>query len=682
MQVKAVQGLVKKLRRGFRHMSHFGHHSKSAAPVVPILDRDAQPDASPVEPLLIDVVRDFPATPITLPPASPRNKASSESMAMTATSGHSESADQSSTTTGVSESQSSAYTSAKQEVIEEEASQNPASTTPSTHGEVASSMYVFAQDEGEHTPSAKSVTDLPSTIPEQPSSDDLSAEPEANPVVAEHPSPRVGALDSASDTQSAVSQEQDQDANVPPVIVEPEVPDPFLVDDEPRSEPEAESEEGSVPEDAPSGLSADNAEPPLTAADEIALAQSSASLPLTDPLAAAADVHKATPPPPRLESEDEDEDEAPQLYLPGLTLPTMFLPIPNTDPITVLLTKYISPDRRPARDLTGNWQGADFHTLVMTNSWRALARMARDRIVEADPEDLALVLSLWYLRLSCLARLRLFNQTSAECTNLFAVLNAVEPAASRQWLFDKILPFELEVLYAKLKYWAGDHMGYLDALSALLKRCKAKARQAKADAAGAGMWQERGARVCLIIASQLIEMNDLAAAAKLLEPLCKQGDGPTSPYVQSAVGRVYIQGGCIGMAAKHFTAVAEDPTADSSLKAMNKALLASADGDWPRATEVLQEILAADPENYIAINNLSVALLSQGKLQESIQLLEDAIKASPSTTLMAEPLLFNISTMYELHSTAGIDQKRELLIEVAKWAGDGLRTTCLKMPTN
>lgn len=167
-------------------------------------------------------------------------------------------------------------------------------------------------------------------------------------------------------------------------------------------------------------------------------------------------------------------------------------------------------------------------------------------------------------------------------------------------------------------------MGYLDALSALLKRCKAKARQAKADAAGAGMWQERGARVCLIIASQLIEMKvndthlldglplivpfylqDLAAAAKLLEPLCKQGDGPTSPYVQSAVGRVYIQGGCIGMAAKHFTAVAEDPTADSSLKAMNKALLASADGDWPRATEVLQEILAADPENYIVSSAIS-----------------------------------------------------------------------------
>lgn len=40
------------------------------------------------------------------------------------------------------------------------------------------------------------------------------------------------------------------------------------------------------------------------------------------------------------------------------------------------------------------------------------------------------------------------------------------------------------------------------------------------------------------------------------------------------------------------------------------------------------------------------------------------------------------ATLYELRSASGADKKRELLVEVAKWAGDGLRTTCLKMPTN
>ncbi len=70
------------------------------------------------------------------------------------------------------------------------------------------------------------------------------------------------------------------------------------------------------------------------------------------------------------------------------------------------------------------------------------------------------------------------------------------------------------------------------------------------------------------------------------------------------------------MAAKHFAVVAEDPTADPVQKIMNAALFASAEGDWQRATTELQKILAADPENFVAVNNLAVALLNQGRLQE------------------------------------------------------------------
>jgi hypothetical protein len=50
-------------------------------------------------------------------------------------------------------------------------------------------------------------------------------------------------------------------------------------------------------------------------------------------------------------------------------------------------------------------------------------------------------------------------------------------------------------------------MGYLDALTALLKKCRGKARAARGDETIRAMWQERGARVCLIMASQLIEMK-------------------------------------------------------------------------------------------------------------------------------------------------------------------------------
>ncbi|KAI0289448.1 hypothetical protein BC826DRAFT_1031882, partial [Russula brevipes] len=396
-------------------------------------------------------------------------------------------------------------------------------------------------------------------------------------------------------------------------------------------------------------------------------------------------------------SDTESEPEVPAVHLPQLVLPTMFLPIPNTDPLTTLLTKYISnPERRPQRDLTGEWNRTDFHTLVMTNSWRALARMARDRIVQADPEDLSLVLNLWSLRLSSLARLRLFNQASAEATNLFGALAGIAPPSAHAHVLEHLLPFELDVIHARVRYWAGDAHGYADALGALLRRCRRRARGARVDA-DRHMWSERGARVGLIAASHFIEIKDFAAAAALLEPLATQQheQSPTTPTptptptsnsnsgdLRSALGRVYLQAGQLDKAEAHFAAVAADRGVPEPTKALNAAFVASARGDWDGAGELLRALVAQDDVNYAAINNLAVALLGQGKLKEGIQVLEAAMEASPSTLAMAEPFLFNLSTLYELRSSIAADKKRELLVEVAKWSGDGLRTTCLKMPTN
>lgn len=352
----------------------------------------------------------------------------------------------------------------------------------------------------------------------------------------------------------------------------------------------------------------------------------------------------------------------------------------KTDPLTTLLTKYISnPERRPQRDLTGEWNRTDFHTLVMTNSWRALARMARDRIVQADPEDLTVVLNLWSLRLSSLARLRLFNQVSAEVTNLFGALASIVPPTARTHVLEQLLPFELDVIHARVKYWAGDANGYTDALGVLLRRCRRRARAARLDA-DRQMWVERGARVGLIAASQFIETKDFTAATALLEPLVAK-EPATSADLRSALGRVYLQAGQLDRAEAHFTAVEAEDNVPESTKALNKAFLASARGEWDEAAVILRGLFAQDDTNYAAVNDLAVALLCQGKLKEGIEVLEAALETSPSTLAMAEPFLFNLSTLYELRSSIAADKKRELLIEVAKWSGDGLRTTCLKMST-
>ena len=88
---------------------------------------------------------------------------------------------------------------------------------------------------------------------------------------------------------------------------------------------------------------------------------------------------------------------------------------------------------------------------------------------------------------------------------------------------------------------------------------------------------------------------------------------------------------------------------------------------------------------------------------QGIDVLEKSLKASPSSLVVVEPFLFNLckqalltcnhvtldhnaffllATLYELRSTTGFEKKKELLVEVAKWSGDGLKIHCLKMPPN
>lgn len=87
-----------------------------------------------------------------------------------------------------------------------------------------------------------------------------------------------------------------------------------------------------------------------------------------------------------------------------------------------------------------------------------------------------------------------------------------------------VLPFELEVLRARCAYWAGDPLGYLDDVAALLRRCRVRAREEgkneeegegeigngngnERSAGRRGMRKERAARMALVAASQLVEMK-------------------------------------------------------------------------------------------------------------------------------------------------------------------------------
>ena len=55
---------------------------------------------------------------------------------------------------------------------------------------------------------------------------------------------------------------------------------------------------------------------------------------------------------------------------------SLFLPIPDSDPLTMLLAKYVpNPDLRPRRDLSGDYTHTDLQTLIVSGSRGPVARL-------------------------------------------------------------------------------------------------------------------------------------------------------------------------------------------------------------------------------------------------------------------------------------------------------------------
>jgi len=127
---------------------------------------------------------------------------------------------------------------------------------------------------------------------------------------------------------------------------------------------------------------------------------------------------------------------------------------------------------------------------------------------------------LWALRLAALARLRLYNHASAETSALFSALSTVQPPSAQVHILTSLLPLELELARARMRYWNNDSVGYLDALVEVLKNCRRKALAyvgklgVSTDVEEMGRlrvsvdeWKGNIARVGLVLASQLVEMK-------------------------------------------------------------------------------------------------------------------------------------------------------------------------------
>ena len=104
--------------------------------------------------------------------------------------------------------------------------------------------------------------------------------------------------------------------------VEPETPDPFLIDDDDDDDDDDEdSEEEADEEKAPSDANSSNVVSPTQAVSLDLSPLLEASIP--QPQGSLPNLQKDIPP------SESEEEYVPDLYVPALIVPTMFLPIPN-----------------------------------------------------------------------------------------------------------------------------------------------------------------------------------------------------------------------------------------------------------------------------------------------------------------------------------------------------------------
>ncbi|KAI8146824.1 hypothetical protein BJV82DRAFT_600027 [Fennellomyces sp. T-0311] len=366
-----------------------------------------------------------------------------------------------------------------------------------------------------------------------------------------------------------------------------------------------------------------------------------------------------------------------------LTSSTAFYDIPVNDAFSELVERYIPPDQRPQRNVGSAENPEGVVNLVSNNMWRAVARYARQQLVQSNPNELDQILQLWHLRLLALTKLGLYQLASAEMDKL-GDLNRPELTYEFHNIPDhygSMVPFELHVLWACLPAWLKYPLVSLERLTMLAVHCKKMGAKS-----APGPWRQREVQVYLVTATQMMEMNDLVGAANTMEMVLSQfgtKDGREDMDVLSALGRLYLQLGDVEAAERVYGQIEKDAkdqnTTILETIQMNKAFLYIAKGEWREAAEVLQKVLDNNKENLVVVNNLAVCQVYMGQLSAAINLLSTMTLQNPTSAGTCETAVMNLCTLYELRHDPATGKKVDVMKQVARWVGDSFQADCIKL---
>ncbi|KAL7272947.1 hypothetical protein RUND412_004219 [Rhizina undulata] len=371
--------------------------------------------------------------------------------------------------------------------------------------------------------------------------------------------------------------------------------------------------------------------------------------------------------------------------IPAPATRTSMLPRASTVPIYPMHAAEKKPSTPSTRDFSYLFQPSNFHPLPSQNllpalqasqpppttplcellaggHLRAAAITAANILTspEINPQNYKEILRLWYIRLSSLT---LIGSTTLAAQEI-KVLSDLSSNFYRDENGAHIVPWELRILAVRLQAIAyNDWRRPVAAYYELAREARMEAIKPSNSLEIRELWRRRLKDVGIRVGNALVEMGDLAGAARHLEGL-KKGDDAGVGFM---LGLLYIRIGNVAAARKCFDAEGERVT-DKVLK----GLTCMAEGRWDSAVEVWNGLVEDDGEDEkgkeMARNNLAVSLLYSGKLEEARKILETLIDSG-----IAFPgLAFNLTTIYELSSENSKALKMGL---VEKVAGHGKEMT-------
>ncbi|XP_073424246.1 trafficking protein particle complex subunit 12 isoform X2 [Dendrobates tinctorius] len=312
-------------------------------------------------------------------------------------------------------------------------------------------------------------------------------------------------------------------------------------------------------------------------------------------------------------------------------------------------------------------------------------------------------LQLWFLRLSLLVKLGLFQNAEMEFEPF---KNLDQPDLYYEYYphvypgrRGSMVPFSMRILHAELRQYNGSPQETLDRLHSMKTIClKILDNLEKGFAedgsmitmtnnnrqASVQLWRSRLGRVMYSMANCLLMMKDYVLAVDAYHTVIRYYP-EQEPQLLSGIGRIFLQIGDIKTAEKYFQDVEKvveklvnKEETHQIMVLMNRAFLHLGQNNFPEAHKFFSEVLQLDPTNTVANNNAAVCLLYLGKLKESLRHLEGLVQQDPKHYLH-ESVLFNLTTMYELESSRSMQKKQTLLEAVAVKEGDSFNTQCLKL---